>query len=65
MSAPQIPSRRIRARCPRGHGRLWLQQDYHGSYLSCLMCGYVLEEGAPAGSDYVMPLPLWWRDQSA
>ena len=27
-------------RCPRCRGRVHSEQDHHGSYLTCLMCGY-------------------------
>jgi hypothetical protein len=57
-------TRRIRARCPRDHGRLVLEKDPHGTYLSCLCCGYVLEEQTRQRPD-ARPLPAWWRDQPA
>ena len=57
-------TRRIRARCPRDHGRLVLEQDPQGTYLSCLTCGYVLDE-RPAQHPAPRPLPTWWRDQRA
>ena len=55
-----LPARQIRARCPHDHGRLLLEQDPQGSYLSCLGCGYVLEE---CSTPVVAPdhsLPTWW-----
>lgn len=59
-------SRHIRARCPRCQGPLLLEQDLHGAYLSCLMCGFVLEErtSLPA-EDRDVDRPTWWRAQSA
>ena len=64
MTPTQSPTRRIRARCPRDGGRLLLEQDTHGTYLSCLRCGSVLEE-RPAQRPDPRPLPAWWRDQAA
>jgi hypothetical protein len=60
------PIRRIQARCPRCRGRLLLEQDAHGAYLTCLMCGCIVEErdDPPATSEPV-DLPTWWRTQSA
>jgi hypothetical protein len=43
-STAPTPPRRIRARCPRDRGRLLLEQDLHGTYLTCITCGFVLEE---------------------
>jgi hypothetical protein len=63
MTPTQSPTRRIRARCPRDHGRLVLEQDPQGTYLSCLRCGYVLEEWTHARPD-PRPLPVWWRAHS-
>jgi hypothetical protein len=60
------PSRRIRARCPRCQGRLLLERDRHGAYLSCLMCGLVLEERTVLPAAYGDPdRPVWWRAQPA
>lgn len=37
--------------CPRCSGPLFAQRDQHGSYASCLYCGYVAEEGAMTPED--------------
>ena len=34
--------------CPRCRGSMILEQDWYGSYSSCLSCGYVYESGAIA-----------------
>jgi len=33
--------------CPRCHGRLVRNRDYHSEYISCLACGYVREIAPP------------------
>jgi hypothetical protein len=52
MVTPSCPTspRRIRARCPRDRGPLLLEQDVHGPYLTCLTCGWVLEEQPTAAA---------------
>jgi hypothetical protein len=57
------PPRRIRARCPRDRGRLLLEQDSHGVYLTCLSCGYVLEERSSQQNS--TPQSTSWRAQPA
>jgi DNA-directed RNA polymerase subunit M/transcription elongation factor TFIIS len=34
--------------CPRCRGSMILEEDWYGSYSSCLSCGYVYEFGAIA-----------------
>jgi hypothetical protein len=63
-------NRRILAHCPRCQGRLLLEQDAHGTYLSCLACGNVLEEQVVAPHQPVTQVPavdspVWWRARSA
>jgi transcription initiation factor TFIIIB Brf1 subunit/transcription initiation factor TFIIB len=61
-----IRSRRVLARCPRCHGRLFFHSDQHGAYLSCLTCGCVLEERAHVIEQEPELAPaVWWRAQSA
>lgn len=58
--------RRVLARCPRCHGRLFFHHDQHGAYLSCLTCGYVLEERSEDEEREAVAAPAaWWRAQSA
>ena len=59
-----LPARQIRARCPHDHGRLLLEQDRDGTYLSCLRCGYVLAERTSERND-ARSRPDWWRAQPA
>ena len=66
MSHTALDARRIAARCPRCRGRLFFEIDHHGSYLTCVACGCVLEErtghqAARADTDRAS----WWRHQSA
>jgi hypothetical protein len=59
-------ARRIVARCPRCSGRLALERDRHGAYLSCIACGCVLEERA--GREIGQPdedAATWWRSQAS
>jgi hypothetical protein len=60
------PSRRIAARCPRCSGRLAFERDRHGAYLSCLVCGCVLEERTGAEAvDTDEDRAAWWRAQAS
>lgn len=57
--------RRVFARCPKCRGRLLFQSDQHGCYLSCLICGFVLEERPePQTRQIEQPLTAWWREQA-
>lgn len=39
-------------RCPKcGYGPLYEQSDRHGSYISCLVCGYVKEATPPLDAE--------------
>jgi hypothetical protein len=64
--ARMIRTRRLLARCPRCHGRLFFHSDQHGAYLNCLACGCVLEERSlEHEQDQAVAPALWWRAQSA
>jgi hypothetical protein len=51
------PPRRLQARCPRDRGPLLLEQDRYSTYLTCLTCGYVLEERPPTEDTSVRRSP--------
>ena len=36
--------------CPRCHGDLYLGEDIHGQYLSCIQCGYLRDLPVEAAS---------------
>jgi hypothetical protein len=57
--------RRSSTRCPRDRGRLFLQEDHCGAYLSCLSCGALFEVQPPATHEPAVPPAQWWHTQSA
>lgn len=48
--------------CPKCHGDLYVAEDIHGQYLSCIQCGYLrdlpIEEAqAPVRETFVIDAP--------
>jgi hypothetical protein len=66
MDTRMIRSRRLLARCPRCHGRLFFHNDQQGTFLSCLTCGCVLEERSQQDEAEMEREPaVWWRAKPA
>ncbi len=53
-------------RCPRCTGRLSVERDHHGAYLSCFTCGYTREalDGSAQLDDDDVATPLSAGDDS-
>ena len=46
--------------CPKCHGDLYLGEDIHGRYVSCIQCGYLRDlpvAQAPARETFVIDAP--------
>ena len=48
--------------CPKCHGDLYLREDMHGRYVSCIQCGYLRDlpvevAQAPAREIFVVDAP--------